>query len=167
MPKLENIFSELNRRRVRYLVAGGVAVNLYGIERATADIDLVVDLERSNLVRFFRSLADLGFKPKLPVPLNDFLEEKNRRMWIEEKHMKVFSLLHSQQPYLVIDFFAEIPFNFEEVYGKRVRLKAGRITIPLVPLEVLIRMKEKSERLQDRADASHLRKIAGDWNAEK
>jgi len=28
------------------MVAGGIAVNLYGIERATADIDIIVNLEK-------------------------------------------------------------------------------------------------------------------------
>ena len=31
------------------MVAGGIAVNLYGIERATADIDIVLKLEEKNL----------------------------------------------------------------------------------------------------------------------
>ena len=49
MINFERLFSALNRSKVRYLVVGGIAVNLYGIERATADIDLVVDLEDRNL----------------------------------------------------------------------------------------------------------------------
>jgi hypothetical protein len=48
MPGFIALFDALNKNHVQYLVAGGVAVNLYGIERATADIDLVVYLE-SNL----------------------------------------------------------------------------------------------------------------------
>jgi len=36
---LKNLFSVLNKEAVKYMVAGGIAVNLYGIERATADID--------------------------------------------------------------------------------------------------------------------------------
>jgi len=41
--KFESLFSALNKAKVRYLVVGGIAVNLYGIERATADIDLFVE----------------------------------------------------------------------------------------------------------------------------
>ena len=52
MINFERLFSVLNRNKIRYLVVGGIAVNLYGIERATADIDLVVDLEDRNLKRF-------------------------------------------------------------------------------------------------------------------
>ena len=43
MIKFESLFSALNKAKVRYLVVGGIAVNLYGIERATADIDLFVE----------------------------------------------------------------------------------------------------------------------------
>ena len=42
--KFESLFSALNKAKVRYLVVGGIAVNLYGIERATADIDLFVEM---------------------------------------------------------------------------------------------------------------------------
>jgi hypothetical protein len=34
------------------MVAGGVAVNLYGIERATVDIDIILQLDKKNLLRF-------------------------------------------------------------------------------------------------------------------
>jgi len=69
----------LNRKRVRYLVVGGVAVNLYGIERATGDLDLVVDLEDRNLKRFIRAMKELGFKPKVPVALNDLARREKQK----------------------------------------------------------------------------------------
>ena len=42
---LEAIFETLDRAGVRYLIAGGVAVNIHGYQRMTADLDLVVQLE--------------------------------------------------------------------------------------------------------------------------
>ena len=68
----------MNRRKVRYLLAGGIAVNLYGIERATADIDIIVDLEDGNLQRFINVVKEMGFKPKVPVMLEDFLKREKR-----------------------------------------------------------------------------------------
>jgi hypothetical protein len=38
----KKLFSQLNANHVRHLVAGGVAGNLYGIERVTADIDIAL-----------------------------------------------------------------------------------------------------------------------------
>ena len=42
----EAIAAELNAAGVRYLVAGGLAVNAHGYVRLTQDVDLVVQLSR-------------------------------------------------------------------------------------------------------------------------
>lgn len=45
----ERIFETLSRARVRYLVAGGVAVVLHGHPRFTADLDLILALDPPNV----------------------------------------------------------------------------------------------------------------------
>ena len=50
---------------VRYLVAGGLAVNVHGYLRFTKDVDLVVQLESDNIRR---ALAALG---TLRLPADD------------------------------------------------------------------------------------------------
>ena len=49
----------LNRRRARYLVAGGVAANLHGSVRATRDVDILVPKDRANTERILKALAEL------------------------------------------------------------------------------------------------------------
>jgi hypothetical protein len=49
----------LNAHRVRYLVAGGVAANLHGSGRATKDVDILVPVDRANMVRLLEALAEL------------------------------------------------------------------------------------------------------------
>ena len=49
----------LNRARVRYLVADGVAANLHGSVRATRDVDLLVPPEASNMRRLLGALSAL------------------------------------------------------------------------------------------------------------
>ena len=61
------------------MVAEGVAVNLYGIERATADIDIILKLEEENLLRFINVVNKLGLKPKVPVKLEDFADANKRK----------------------------------------------------------------------------------------
>lgn len=51
----------LNRRRVRYLIAGGVAANLHGSVRATRDVDLLVPPDRNNTARLIAALAELPY----------------------------------------------------------------------------------------------------------
>lgn len=51
----EDVFSELNKSKVKYLVTGGVALNLHGIPRMTADLDLMVDSKRGNLMKLVKA----------------------------------------------------------------------------------------------------------------
>ena len=51
----------LNRRRVRYLLAGGVAANLHGSVRATRDVDILVPREVRNTERLLGALTELPF----------------------------------------------------------------------------------------------------------
>ena len=101
MQLFKRLFSSLARESVEYMVAGGIAVNLYGIERATADIDLVVSLEEGNLLRFMKVAKTLELKPRLPVTLDDFVDETIRRNWILSKGMMVFSLYDTKNPFFL------------------------------------------------------------------
>lgn len=49
----------LNRHRVRYLLAGGVAANLHGSVRATRDVDILVPPEPANARRLLTALSHL------------------------------------------------------------------------------------------------------------
>ena len=48
----EDVFRALNKGKVRYAVAGGVAVVLHGYIRFTADLDLIIHLEEKNIDKF-------------------------------------------------------------------------------------------------------------------
>jgi hypothetical protein len=51
----------LNRHRVRYLLAGGVAANLHGSVRATKDVDLLVPRDVRNMTRLLAALGELPY----------------------------------------------------------------------------------------------------------
>ncbi len=60
-------FAELAAaRRLRWYVFGAQAVNLYGFPRATADLDLTIDLAPADLVAFVAELARAGFRARFP-----------------------------------------------------------------------------------------------------
>ena len=149
------------------MVAGGIAVNLYGIERATADVDIALELERGNLLKFINVAEKLGLRPKIPVKLEDFIDPDKRKSWRVDKGMLVFSLYDPRNPFFLIDIFTEIPFDFDAIYKQRKKVKFENIFIPVVPIKELIAMKEKSDRPQDRADVFYLKKIMDGWRNEK
>jgi hypothetical protein len=167
MQLFKKLFLSLNRASIKYMVAGGIAVNLYGIERATADVDIVLQLEEGNLLKFINVAEKLGLRPKIPVKLEDFIDPKKRKSWRMDKGMMVFSLYDPKNPFFLIDIFTEMPFDFDAVYKQRKKIKFENIFIPVVPIKELIGMKERSGRPQDRADVFYLKRIVNEWTDDK
>lgn len=132
---------------------------MYGVERATGDLDLVVYLEQPNLEKFIEVMEQFHFKPKAPVVMKDFTIEEKRREWMEEKGMMVFSFFDPENPFVLLDVFIDIPFDFELVYPDRSMIRAGKIEIPVVPLATLIAMKESAGRPQDQSDVYYLKQL--------
>jgi hypothetical protein len=60
---VRTILSALNDANVRYLIVGGLAVVAHGYVRFTQDIDLVVQLERENVLRAMNAFDDDWLPP--------------------------------------------------------------------------------------------------------
>jgi len=153
------LFKTLYRDNIRYMVADGLAVVLKGIPRLTMDIDLIVDLEEGNLRAFLNVLQSLGYRPKLPVDPEDFLNFDIRRKWREEKNMLVFNFYHPEKPTEQIDVFTQLPCPFDELYGNRETEHLGEIEIPIISTKDLIEMKRVAGRKQDLSDIELLEKL--------
>ena len=154
---LEAILGALNSAGVQYLVAGGVAVNAYGYQRLTQDLDLVIGLRRDNVLPALEVLTALGYRPIVPVGITEFANPEKRREWIEHKNMQVFSLESDTYPETTVDVFAEEPFAFEPEYAAaEVHELAPGVSLPLVRLSTLIAMKREANRPIDQDDVRHL-----------
>ncbi|MBI2335656.1 MAG: hypothetical protein HYU97_02700 [Deltaproteobacteria bacterium] len=158
--KFVDLLKELNREKIRYLLVGGIAVNLYGVIRSTKDIDLVVYLENKNLLKFCHLMTRLGYKPKVPVKAEDFADAKNRQDWIENKNMIVFSFYHEQDLMNVVDVFVKHPLPFESIYKRKELIPLDRrVNIPVISIPDLIKLKTEASRQQDLADIRALKEI--------
>jgi len=154
-----DVFNALNEARARYLVAGGMAVNLHGVPRLTQDLDLLIELSQDNIHAIVGALTALGYVPTIPVDPMDFGNQSIREQWIREKHMKVFSMHHKQLPFQVIDLMCDVPVSYEDSSQRKVVQHAGALEIPLVSIPDLICMKEVAGRKTDLSDIRMLREI--------
>lgn len=155
---LQQVFETLNHERVRYVVVGGVAVNLWGIQRSTHDLDLVVDLRPGNLRALVGALGRLGLLPRVPVDPMDLADARKRNGWIRSKGLLAFTFFDPRDPSRVVDILVA-DRNYRSLAGRCEVTRIGREEVPLVSLDDLIKMKESAGRRQDRSDARLLRKI--------
>ena len=158
LASFEAIVRALSDADVRYLIAGGLAVNAHGYLRYTKGVDIVLLMEPGNIERAFSALGKLGYKPSVPVTARQFADAEQRQGWVRDKGMQVLQLWSDHHRETPIDFFVTVPFPFEDEYGRAlVKPLYGTIEVRFVSIPTLIRMKEAADREQDRIDIEHLR----------
>lgn len=157
--RFEAIISALERSGVRYVVAGGFAVNLHGFLRFTKDIDLLVDLDPDNAKRAMAVLGGIGLQPRVPVAMEDFANPDLRDDWFENRNMLVFQLWHPQDPLCTVDVFIRNPIDFEGLWQRSEHVDLGETACRIAGIEDLIRMKSEAGRPQDLRDIEELRRI--------
>ena len=154
-----DILTAFYEQKVKYLVVGGLAVNLHGVPRLTSDLDILIALNKKNVVKMNRILSDLGYVPRVPVNPNDLGDMTIREKWIHEKNMKAFSFYHKKENSRVIDIVILSPVDYETASKHEMIKKAGPIDLHVISLNDLILMKEASGRKQDISDILLLQRM--------
>ncbi|MES1204770.1 MAG: hypothetical protein ABUS79_02425 [Pseudomonadota bacterium] len=160
MSVLGPVFSALNRASARYVVVGGVATVLHGFPRLTADLDLVVDLDPPQALRTMEALASLGLRPRAPVSADAFADEAQRRSWIADKGMRVFSLWDPASPMREVDVFVDNPIPFLELWQRSTIVTLAGERVPIASISDLIALKRLANRPSDLQDIEALLAIA-------
>jgi hypothetical protein len=81
------LFKALNHAEVGYVIVGGLATVLHGYPRFTADVVIVINLEKVEAEKAIKLITSLGLQARLPVDPMDFAVDSIRESWIENKNM--------------------------------------------------------------------------------
>jgi hypothetical protein len=157
--EIKKIFDILNRYQVKYLVCGGLAVNIYGIPRMTADIDLLLDFEETNITNFENATKHLLFQSTIPLSINTFINKEDRLNVIKEKNLIAYSYFNSMAGYMNLDVLLDTPIEFNILWENKTDRLIGETIIHLVSVEDLIALKKYANRIQDQHDILLLSKL--------
>lgn len=159
---VETVVRALNDAQVRYLIVGGFAVVAHGYLRFTADLDLILDFQEENLKRALAVLADQGYRPLVPVPLDQFIDAKIRAQWIQEKQLTVFSLFSPIHSGTAVDLFVKAPLDFDRAYAAAIRMDLDAdLQATFISFEDLIFLKKQAGRSKDLLDIDKLQAVKG------
>jgi hypothetical protein len=158
LASFEAIVKVFDDAEVRYLVAGGLAVNAYGYLRYTKDVDFIVQLSPDNIIKAFRALQPLGYKPLVPITAEQFADASLRESWIQEKGMKVLQFWSDEHKETPIDMFVTEPVDFDREYEHALLKPLGKMTVRFVTIPALIKMKQAAGRTGDLIDIEFLKK---------
>ncbi len=110
------IAAALNRAEVPFLVVGGLAVVEWGYGRNTFDVALVIRLVPDVIVRAFHTLAEVGYRPSVPITAEQFAQPDERRSLLKNERMQVLNFWSDQHRETPLDIFLTEPFDFAAEY---------------------------------------------------
>lgn len=154
----EEILKAFQKQKVKYIIVGGIAVNLLGSMRGTADLDILVEMSDDNLRKIVKIMRSCGYRVKQSVDPLKIADKKIREDWIKNKNMKAFNF-YKEDELKEVDIIIESPVSFEEAGDDPIRIKIGNLILPVISINNLIKMKKVTGRTVDKLDVKELRKI--------
>lgn len=154
-----DLFSALSRHRVDYVLIGGLAISLHGIERATMDIDVTVAMTPDNLSALAKMARELGMMPVLPVDLDTLTDLDQLAQWHRERNLEAFALRAPGPSGITLDVLLYPPVGFAEMHGRAVTFKAGDVPVVVACIDDLIALKQAVGRPIDLTDIEHLKRL--------
>jgi hypothetical protein len=153
-----DLFSALNRC-VDYVLIGGLAISLHGIERATMDIDVTVAMTPDNLSSLVEMARELGMTPVLPVPLDSLSDLDQLAQWHRERNLEAFALRAPGLSGVTLDVLLYPPVDYAHMRSRAVTFQAGNVPITVASIDDLIALKQAVGRPIDLADIEHLKRL--------
>ncbi len=154
----EDVLKEFQKQKVKYVLVGGIAVNLLGSMRSTSDLDILVEMSNDNLAKVVKIMKKKGYHVKQPVDPMGIADDKIRKDWIHNKNMKAFNF-YKEDEFKEVDIIIDSPVSFGQAAKTAVRIKVGTTMLSVISIDNLIKMKKNAGRLRDRLDITELKKI--------
>ena len=154
-----DLFATLHRHQVEYVLIGGLAVALHGIERNTMDIDLCIVISPDNLRRMIEAAKELNLSPVLPVPLETLSQIDTLKQWHQQRNLQAFALRTPDLAGVTLDLLLFPPIAPADMCQRAVRLDVSGIPIQLASVDDLIALKQSVGRPIDLADIEHLKRL--------
>ncbi|MBK9161434.1 MAG: hypothetical protein IPM27_07685 [Nitrosomonadales bacterium] len=142
-----------------YLLIGGLAVSLHGVERSTMDVDITVAMNPANLAALIDTARELKLTPVLPVPLESLGNIELLRDWHAQRHLEAFALRTPELAGVTIDVLLFPPVDFAVMIGRAVEFEIAGTAIRVVSIDDLIALKSAVGRPVDLSDVAHLQRI--------
>lgn len=154
-----DLFSALERHKVEYVLIGGLAISLHGIERATMDIDVIVAMTPENLASLVEMARALGMTPVLPVELGALADIAQLAQWHRERNLDAFALKAPGTAGITLDVLLYPPVDFAGMRERAVTFHAGEVAVLVACIDDLIALKQAVGRPIDLADIEHLKRL--------
>jgi predicted nucleotidyltransferase len=158
--ELLELTKELTKRGVDFVICGGVACVLQGVERATYDLDIAVSFESRNIEKLISTAKARSLIPRIPEPVEKLLDEQQRKLWIKKKGALVYTFAANDSP-LQLDIFLTELIPFGELKKNASIFEIEEFKFLVCSKKQLIKLKKLIHPLRDKdlQDIKELEKL--------
>ena len=136
------ILKELVDGGVDFILAGGVACVLHGVERVTMDVDVAIYMDPMNWDRLIQVMNKMGLVPRAPVRPETLADPKVRQAMVEEKKALVFTFIHPDEPSLQLDVFLRPELSYEALKPNAQAMDIGGLSLQVISPSKLLALKK-------------------------
>ncbi len=147
---INEILFALTDAEVEFIVGGGVAAVLHGVERVTLDVDVALKMDAANVEKFLQVMTGLALQPRAPVPASDLMSPEAVRRMIEEKHAVVFSFIDPDKPLRHVDIFLTKDLSFDEISADAKAVSVQGRTFRIMSATRLLEIKRSIQPPRDK-----------------
>ena len=141
------VIKTFNQFKVEYLLIGGFAVNFYGYNRTTGDMDLWISKSDGNLRCLTMALDELGYS----------FTSEGRDELRADRIVSFSEGVYTTELMTRLNISREV--SFEEARERSVKRTVQGVEIHVISMEDLKNEKAKSGRYKDLDDLSQLKKL--------
>jgi len=146
----KRVLAALEQHGVRYAVFGAVALNLHGLARFTADLDIFIEPTAENVERLRAALKTAVDDPAIDeISTDDLLGD-----YPAVQYNPPDATFH-------IDILTRLGDTYAFADLKVARVALDELTVSVVTPQMLYEMKRDTLRLKDKADAHALKERFG------
>ncbi|PIR48116.1 hypothetical protein COU80_06115 [Candidatus Peregrinibacteria bacterium CG10_big_fil_rev_8_21_14_0_10_55_24] len=161
MDSYKDVFTALSDAGVDYLIVGGVAMNLLGCPRFTNDIDILLALDAENIERMKTAMHTLGYEQKIPLAMEELGDEKKAIKFVKEKNLLAYTFYNPKEPLYSVDVIVDASLKFNHFKEHVLYKEVWGMSLPVVSIDDLIGMKQKTDREKDALDVATLLEYKG------
>lgn len=147
---LKDIIVQLSEKKVKFIIFGGVAVVLHGVERMTLDLDLSISMDKENVEKFLEVMEQFQLTPRAPIPKETLFNPKIIDYIIKEKNGIAFTFLDKNNPYKQVDVLIHPDLQYEKWINKIDTVELFGHKVCILSKQAIIELKEKLERPRDK-----------------
>ncbi len=144
-----------------FVVAGGVAAVLHGVERSTLDIDLAVAFSKKSMDGFLGVMRQFGLTPRVPVSAEVLRDPQAVRDMVEQKNAIVFTFDDLQDPLWHVDVFLRDELAYGKLVGDSEYVTIAGRNVRILTKGKLLDLKRSIDppRAKDQLDIAELKRL--------